>query len=163
MPRKTLPFALAALLVLVGGCRPGEDDLRRIIREELSHEMAKTIVKPVGVIGPYSPAVRVGNFLFVSGQIALDPSSGILRAENIETETRQVLENLRTVLLAAGYDSSQVVSATVYLKNMNDYQKMNAIYGGYFQDGAYPARVTVQVGDLPKQANIEIAVIAYKP
>jgi 2-iminobutanoate/2-iminopropanoate deaminase len=81
----------------------------------------------------------------------------------METETRQVLENLRRILAAAGYDSSHVVSATVYLKDMDDYQKMNVIYGGYFQDGAYPARVAVQVAELPRQAHVEISAIAYRP
>jgi 2-iminobutanoate/2-iminopropanoate deaminase len=153
----------AAVALILSGCSRNDSDLRRIVREEMAATMQKSIIKPVPVIGPYSPAVRVGNFLFVSGQIALDPATGAMRQEDIESETRQVLENLRRILNAAGYDSSHVVSATVYLKNMNDYQKMNLVYGGYFQDGAYPARVAVQVGDLPKQANIEISVIAYKP
>jgi len=77
-------------------------------------------------------------------------------------ETRQVLDNLNFILRSAGYDSSHGVSATVYLKNINDYQKMNLIYGGYFQDGNYPARVAVEVGNLPRQANVEISLIAYK-
>jgi len=133
-----------------------------MIRDEMNAPMQRSIVKPVNVIGPYSPAVKIGRFLFVSGQIAVDQQSGLLRTDNIEAETQQVLENLRLILHAAGYDSTNVVNATVYLKNMNDYQKMNQVYGGYFQEGNYPARVTVQVGDLPKQANVEIAVIAYK-
>jgi 2-iminobutanoate/2-iminopropanoate deaminase len=157
-----LMISTVVLLSLLSGCRPNDEELRRIIRDEMAQSMQKSIIKPVPVIGPYSPAVRVGNFLFVSGQIALDPSTGTLKQDDIAVETRQVLENLRRVLHAAGFDSSHVVSATVYLKNMNDYQKMNAVYGGYFQDGAYPARVAVQVADLPKQANIEISVIAYK-
>jgi 2-iminobutanoate/2-iminopropanoate deaminase len=153
---------VAALALLLIGCRPTEDDVRRIVREEMGRAMEKSIIKPTTVIGPYSPAVRIGNFLFVSGQIAIDPATGGMQQNNIETETRQVLENLRRILTAAGFDSSDVISATVYLKNMNDYQKMNVVYGGYFQEGAYPARVAVQVGDLPKQANVEISVIAYK-
>jgi 2-iminobutanoate/2-iminopropanoate deaminase len=152
----------AVLFSLLSGCRANDDELRRIIRDEMAQSMQKSIIKPVPVIGPYSPAVRVGHFLFVSGQIALDPSTGTLKQDDIAVETRQVLENLRRILNAAGFDSSHVVSATVYLKNMNDYQKMNAVYGGYFQDEAYPARVAVQVADLPKEANIEISVIAYK-
>lgn len=155
-------ICVVALAAVLAGCARGDDDLRRIVREEMATSMQKSIVKPVPVIGPYSPAVRVGNFLFVSGQIALDPATGTMRQDDIESETRQVLDNLRRILNAAGYDSSHVVSATVYLKNMNDYQKMNGVYGGYFQEGAYPARVAVQVADLPKQANIEITVIAYK-
>jgi len=160
---KRLSCTLVAVVMVLSGCRPSEDDLRHIVREEMSRGMEKRIIKPVNVIGPYSPAVKVGNFLFVSGQIALDPESGALKTDNIEVETQQVLDNLRRVLTAAGYDSSHVVSATVYLKNMNDYQRMNAVYGGYFQEGNYPARVAVQVGDLPKRANIEISAIAWKP
>ncbi len=152
-----------AVLLLSSGCGPREEDVRRIVREELSREAGKEVVKPGNVIGPYSPAVRIGKFLFVSGQIGLDPVTGELRNGSIETETRQVLENLRKVLTAAGYDSSHVVSATVYVKNMGDYQKVNSIYGGYFDEGAYPARVAVQVADLPRQANVEISAIAYRP
>jgi len=124
--------------------------------------MERTIVSPVEVAGPYSPAVRVGNFLFVSGQIGLDQKTGSLRNETIETETRQVLDNLMTILRVEGYDSTHVVSATVYLKNISDYPKMNLIYGGYFQEGNYPSRATVEVSNLPKQANVEISLIAYK-
>jgi 2-iminobutanoate/2-iminopropanoate deaminase len=160
---KMLWCTLVVVLMVFSGCRPGEEDLRRIVREEMSRGAEKKIIKPVNVIGPYSPAVKVGNFLFVSGQIALDPQSGALKTDNIEAETQQVLSNLRRVLAAAGYDSTHVVSATVFLKNMSDYQKMNAIYGGYFQEGNYPARVAVQIGDLPKQANVEISAIAWKP
>jgi 2-iminobutanoate/2-iminopropanoate deaminase len=153
---------LCMLLATLAGCRPSEDDIRRIVREEMNAAMQRTIVRPVNVIGPYSPAVKIGRFLFVSGQIGLDQQTKLLRNDNIEVETQQVLENLRVVLNSEGFDSTNVVTATVYLKNMNDYDKMNQVYGGYFQEGNYPSRVTVQVGDLPKQANVEIAVIAYK-
>ena len=159
---KSAIVLLAALAGLLAGCRPGEDEVRRIVREELSAAMQKKIVKPADVIGPYSPAVRLGNFLFVSGQIGLDPATGKLRNENIEEETRQALENLMRILHAEGYDSSQVVSATVYLKNMNEYPRMNVVYGGYFQEGSYPARVCVEVSNLPREADIEVAAIAYK-
>ena len=150
-------------ILCAAGCGPSEQDIHRMIRDELARTMERNIVKPVDVIGPYSPAVKIGNFLFLSGQIGLDQATGQVRNETIEIETHQVLDNLNTVLHAAGYDSSSVVSATVYLKNMNDYPKMNLVYGGFFQDGNYPARVTVEVSNLPKQANIEIALIAYRP
>ena len=153
---------LVVLLLLAAGCRPSDDDVRRIVRQEMQAAMQKEAVSSRNVIGPYSPAVRVGGFLFVSGQIALDPQSGAMMQENIEAETRQVLANLMRVLRAQGYDSSHVVSATVYLKNMNDYIAVNKVYGGYFQEGNYPARVAVEVSALPKQANVEIAAIAYK-
>ena len=151
---------LCALLWVA--CGPSEEDVRRMVREEMNAAAEKTIIAPVGVIGPYSPAVRVGRFLFVSGQIALDPETGTLRNADIEVETRQVLSNLNRILGAAGYDSSHVVSATVYLKNINDYQRVNAIYGGYFEEGHYPARVALEVGNLPRQANLEISLIAFK-
>jgi len=155
-------FLLATLIVSLTGCGSNEDRLRNIVREEIANAtMQRTIIKPVNVIGPYSPAVKIGRFLFVSGQIALD-SAGTLKNENIEAETRQVLANLDLVLKSAGYDASHAVSATVYLKNINDYQKVNQIYGGYFQEGNYPARVAVEVGNLPRQANVEISLIAYK-
>jgi 2-iminobutanoate/2-iminopropanoate deaminase len=156
---------LCAAVLLVGcvqGCRVPDDELRRIVREELEGVPQREFFTPGIVIGPYSPAIRAGRFLFVSGQIALHPDSGQLVRGDIEMETRQVLDNLSRLLRATGYDSSHVVSATVYLKNMNDYTRVNAVYGGYFPDGRYPARVAVEVSNLPRQANVEIAVIAWK-
>ena len=120
---------LAVASVVLAGCRPSEEEIRRIVRSEMNSAMERKIVKPVNVIGPYSPAVRIGRFLFVSGQIGLDQATGTLRNENIESETRQVLDNLMTILRSEGYDSTMVVSATVYLKNMSDYQRMNQVYG----------------------------------
>jgi 2-iminobutanoate/2-iminopropanoate deaminase len=128
----------------------------------MSLAIEKSIVRPVEVVGPYSSAVRIGNFLFVSGQIGIDQETGALRNENIEVETRQVLDKLISILRSAGYDSSHVVSTTVYLKNMSDYAMMNLIYGGYFQEDTYPSRVTVGVSDLPRGANVEISLVAYR-
>lgn len=158
--RTLVCFILCSMVV--AGCRPSEDEMRRLVREELGSAMQKEFVKPGKTIAPYTPAVRVGGFLFVSGQIALDPATGVLRSENLEVETRQVLDNLNRVLKVSGYDSTHLVSATVYLKNMNDYERMNAVYGAFFPAGSYPARVAVEVSNLPRQANIEIAAIAYK-
>ena len=141
--------------IMLSGCRPSEESIRNAMWE-------KKIVSHAKTIGPYSPAVRVGNFLFVSGQIALDQQTGQLKNESIEIETRKVLDNIRTTLALEGFDSSHVVNATVYLKNMSDFQKMNGIYAQYFQEGNYPARTTVEVSELPRQANVEIAVIACK-
>jgi len=122
----------------------------------------KEIIKTADVIGPYSPGVKVGRFLFVSGQIALDPETGELRDESIEAEARQVLANLSGVLVAAGYDASHVVKATVYLTDMGNYQRVNAVYADFFPEGGYPARVAVEVARLPANANVEISAIAYK-
>ena len=152
---------LAVLIFLLSGA-PREEHIRQIVHQELSEAQSIQYVKPGDVIGPYTPAVRVGSFLFVSGQIALDPNTGAMVQDNIEMETRQVLANLNRVLKTAGYDSSTVVSATVYLKNMNDYQKVNQVYGQFFPADKYPARVAVEVSALPRQANIEIAAIAYR-
>lgn len=144
------------------GCQPNEERMREIVREELASAMQRSVFTDANVIGPYSPAQKVGNFLFVSGQIAIDQSTGKLKQDNIEVETRQVLDNLMNVLRKAGYDSSDVVSTTVYLTDMKNFAKMNNIYGGYFEEGNYPTRATVQVAALPRGANIEISAIAYK-
>ena len=124
--------------------------------------MKRTAVTDANVIGPYSTAQKIGNFLFVSGQIALNQQTGVIENRDIETETRQVLNNLMLILQKAGLDSSDVISTTVYLKDIADYPKMNNIYGGYFEEGNYPARATVQVAALPRDAHIEISAIAYK-
>lgn len=110
-------------------------------------------------IGPYSPAVRSGQLLFVSGQIPVDPATGSLVTGDIAAETRQVMENIGTLLRAAGLDFSAVVRSTVFLADMNDFAAMNSVYGGYFRE-PYPARATVQVARLPRDARIEIDVIA---
>ncbi len=159
------PVSLAAALVAcvcLQACRPSDDDLRRFIREESGNAGKREALSSAAVIGPYSPAVRAGKFLFVSGQIALDPQTGQLRQENIGVETKQVLDNVMRVLRSAGYDSSDVVSATVYVRDMKNYASVNTIYAGYFREKDYPARVAVEVSALPKGANVEIAVIAYR-
>jgi len=158
------PFlpTILVLPLLFSGCGPAEEDLREMISEEMKKGTKRAVISPTMTAGPYSPGVRVGNFLFVSGQIGLDQETGFLRSDDIETETRQTLENLMSILRAAGYDSSHVVSSTVYLADIEDYAKMNLIYGGYFGEGNYPARSTVEVDDLPRGANVEISMIAYK-
>jgi len=133
-----------------------------MIHEEIVRTQTRSIVDPIETIGPYSPAVRSGGFLFLSGQIGRDQETGSLVSGGIEDETRQALENLMLVLHAAGYDSSHVVSTTVFLRNMEDYARMNQIYGGYFGEGNYPARTTVGVSDLPRGANVEITAVAFK-
>jgi len=136
--------------------------VKTIVANELANASARSKVTNAEVIGPYSPAVRIGNLLFVSGQIGLDPATGQLAGPEIEAQTQQALRNLGSVLSGTGFDSSHVVQCTVYLKDMNDFQKMNLIYGGYFQEGHYPARTTVEVSNLPRNAIIEIAAIAFK-
>ena len=114
-------------------------------------------------IGPYSQAIRIGNFLYSSGQVALDPASGALVPGGIAEQTVRVIENLKAVLTAAEASLRQVVKTTVFLKNMGDFAAMNEVYGRYFAgDGVTaPARSTVEVARLPKDALVEIEVIAY--
>jgi 2-iminobutanoate/2-iminopropanoate deaminase len=154
-------FCLMAIMVgiAIAGCQPSENRIREIIKEELSSAMKRSVITDANVIGPYSPAQKVGNFLFISGQIAIDQETSKLINDNIEVETRQALDNLTNILHKAGYDSSDVVSTTIYLKDINDYAKVNNIYGGYFQEGNYPARATVQVAALPREARIEVSAI----
>ena len=110
-------------------------------------------------IGPYSQAIRAGDFVFCAGQAGLDPATGNLVSGGIEAETRRVLQNLAVVLKAAGTSLSRAVKTTVFLTNMNDFAKMNAIYAEFFPANP-PARSTVQVSRLPKDACVEIEVIA---
>lgn len=113
-------------------------------------------------IGPYSQAVRVGDFIYTSGQVALDPATGQIVSGGIEAQTTRALENLKAVLEAAGSSLGQVFKTTVFLKDMNDFAAMNAIYGKYLApEGAVaPARSTVGVARLPKDALVEIEIIA---
>lgn len=110
-------------------------------------------------IGPYSPAVRAGQLLFVSGQVALDPATGNMVDGGISEQTRRALDNIGELLLAAGRSFGDVVRTTVFLADMNDFAAMNEVYGQYFVE-PYPARATVQVARLPKDARVEIDVIA---
>ena len=110
-------------------------------------------------IGPYSQAIRAGNLLFLSGQIPLDPATGNLVDGGIEPQTRQVFSNIAAILKAAGATFDHVVSVGVFLADMNDFGKMNAIYAEYFASPA-PARATVQVARLPKDCLVEIQVTA---
>jgi len=110
-------------------------------------------------IGPYSQAVAAGGFVFASGQIPLVPSTGELNTGTIEDQTRQALSNLRAVLEAAGCGLDDAVKTTVYLQDMNDFSRMNAVYGEFFKP-PYPARAAVQVARLPKDAKVEVEAVA---
>lgn len=125
--------------------------------------MSKTIVKTAKApepIGPYSQAVKAGGFLFLSGQVALIPGTSDLNTGNITDETRQVMENLKAVLVEAGMDFSHIVKTTIFLKEMSSFGEVNAEYGKYF-DKDFPARETVAVKTLPKDVNVEISMIAF--
>jgi 2-iminobutanoate/2-iminopropanoate deaminase len=111
-------------------------------------------------IGPYNQAVVANGFVYVSGQIAIHPATGDLVLSDIETETHQVLTNVRAILEAAGSDLDQVVKVSVFVKDMQMFGRINAIYAQYFREENAPARELVQVSELPKFVNIEISVIA---
>ena len=111
-------------------------------------------------IGPYNQAVLKGNTLYTSGQIALNPVTMELVLDNIELETKQVMENMKAVLEAAGMTFENVVKTTIFIMSMNDFGKINAVYGSYFNEKTAPARETVQVACLPKNVNVEISMIA---
>jgi 2-iminobutanoate/2-iminopropanoate deaminase len=110
-------------------------------------------------IGPYNQAVKSGNFLFVSGQIAIKPGTNDLANADIIEETHQVLQNLKAILAEAGMDFSNIVKTTIFLSDMELFSRVNEIYAKYFE-GDFPARETVAVKGLPKNANVEISVIA---
>ena len=113
-------------------------------------------------IGPYNQAVLVGNTLYTSGQIALDPTTMDLVLDDIETETKQVMENMKAVLEAADMTFDNVVKTTIFIMNMGDFARINTVYGSYFDEATAPARETVQVACLPKNVNVEISMLAVK-
>jgi 2-iminobutanoate/2-iminopropanoate deaminase len=113
-------------------------------------------------IGPYNQAVLVGNILYTSGQIALHPLTMELKLDDIETETKQVMENMKAVLESADMTFDNVVKTTIFIMNMNDFARINSVYGSYFDENTAPARETVQVAGLPKGVNVEISMVAVK-
>jgi 2-iminobutanoate/2-iminopropanoate deaminase len=120
----------------------------------------KTPLAPAA-IGPYSQAILVGDTLYCSGQIGLDPKSGLMLTDGIESEAEQVLENLGAVLKAAGMDYCHVVRCSVFLTDINDYAQVNEIYARYFSDDA-PVRETIQAAALPRGARVEISCVAVR-
>ncbi len=113
-------------------------------------------------IGPYSQAILIKDTLYTSGQIALNASTGQLVLDDIRTETKQVMENLKAVLSAAGMDFEQVVKTSIFIADMNDFAAINEVYGSYINNATAPARETVQVARLPKDVNVEISMIAIR-
>ena len=111
-------------------------------------------------IGPYSQAVVANGMVFTSGQVAMEPATGELVSGGVEVQTRRVMENLSAVLTACGTSLEKVVKASIFLKDMNDFQVVNEVYGSYFSDGNPPARSTVQVSRLPKDVDVEIDMVA---
>jgi 2-iminobutanoate/2-iminopropanoate deaminase len=126
--------------------------------------MSKTVVYSSNApepIGPYSQAIQTGNMLFISGQIAIQRSTGNILKSTIEEETGQVMQNLKEILQAAGMTFDNVVKSSIFLKDMNNFPKVNEVYGKYFSANP-PARETVEVSRLPKDVNVEISCIAVK-
>jgi 2-iminobutanoate/2-iminopropanoate deaminase len=124
----------------------------------------KTIINTTDApapIGPYSQAVLANGFLYVSGQIPINPATGELTQDSIKSETEQVMRNLNAVLLEAGFDFSHILKTTIFLTDMSFFAEVNDVYGSYFT-ADFPARETVAVKGLPKGVNVEISVIAYK-
>ena len=112
-------------------------------------------------IGPYNQAIEAGEFIFLSGQIGIDVDTGELINENIQAETNQVMRNIESVLKASNRNFDNVVKSTIFLKDLNDFTLVNEVYSKYFKNKISPARETVEVARLPKDANVEISVIAY--
>ena len=124
----------------------------------MSKQIIKTSTAPAP-IGPYNQAVKAGNFLFISGQVAIDPATSELKMATINEETNQVMKNLSAILAEAGFNFSHVVKTTIFLSDMQLFAEVNEIYSKYFESD-YPARETVAVKGLPKNVNVEISMIA---
>ncbi|WP_299671693.1 Rid family detoxifying hydrolase [uncultured Polaribacter sp.] len=121
-----------------------------------------TTLKAPAPIGPYNQAVLSGNTLYSSGQIAINPENGELVLDSIEAETKQVMQNMKAVLAAAEMTFENVIKSSIFISDMNNFSKINAVYGAYFNDETAPARETVEVANLPKFVNVEISMIAVK-
>lgn len=124
-------------------------------------EVVKTDKAPAP-IGPYNQAIKSGNTIYVSGQIAINPATGELEMEDIQSETARVLENLTAVLHAGGFELSQVVKCSIFISDMGQFSQINEVYAKYFDGDEAPARETVQVSCLPKNVNVEISCIAVQ-
>jgi 2-iminobutanoate/2-iminopropanoate deaminase len=112
-------------------------------------------------IGPYNQAILSGNMLFISGQVCIDPATGLLKNKDVQEETHQVMHNLKAILQAAGMNFNHVVKTTIFITDMNRFAEINEVYGKYFT-AEFPARETVQVSALPKFVNVEISMIAVQ-
>ncbi|WP_435254641.1 Rid family detoxifying hydrolase [Tenacibaculum sp. A30] len=121
-----------------------------------------TTSKAPAPIGPYNQAVLSGNTLYTSGQIAINPETGELVLDSIEAETEQVMQNMKEVLAAADMTFENVIKTSIFISDMHNFSKINAVYGEYFDDATAPARETVEVANLPKFVNVEISMIAVK-
>ena len=155
MKKSLLPISLVILLIALAYNtfnNKNKTDMKRIIN-------TSNAPKP---IGPYNQAVISGDLMFISGQVAFDPNTDELVLDDIQTETKQVMENLKSILEEANLSFNNVVKTTIFLSDMNDFQQVNEVYGSYFSNNQAPARETVEVSRLPKDVNVEISMIAQK-
>ncbi|UAB83470.1 RidA family protein [Zunongwangia sp. SCSIO 43204] len=125
----------------------------------MNKEIIKTDKAPAP-IGPYNQAVKTGNMVFISGQIAINPATGELETGDLETETKLVMENLKAILAEANCTFENVIKTSIFISDMNNFGKINEIYATYFEAATAPARETVEVANLPKFVNVEISAIA---
>ena len=155
LPATPFRAAIALTFCLAGPClaQPASTGVKQVISTPNAPE----------AIGPYSQAIRAGNMVFLAGQIAIDPKTKqLMKDASIEDQTRLVLDNLKAVLEADGLTMDSIVSTSVFLKDLNEFGKMNDVYGTYFKN-APPARATVEVARLPRDVKVEIAAIAVRP
>ena len=155
MKKSLLPVSLVILLIALAYNtfnNKNKTDMKRIIN-------TSNAPKP---IGPYNQAVISGDLMFISGQVAFDPNTDELVLDDIQTETKQVMENLKSILEEANLSFKNVVKTTIFLSDMDDFQQVNEVYGSYFSNDQAPARETVEVSRLPKDVNVEISMIAQK-
>lgn len=157
---KTTKHFLAPLAVLACAVMAPTHAEAQEAGKALQKEVISTTNAPAAV-GPYSQAIKAGNMLFLAGQIPLDPKTSTVVTGGIDIQTSRVLDNLKAVLAANGMTMNDMVSTTVYLKDMNEFAKMNAVYAQYFGDKA-PARATVEVARLPKDVLVEISGVAVR-
>ena len=139
-------------------------DFHILVSEKITQYFMKNIIKTTNSpspIGPYSQAVKIGNTLYTSGQIAINPLTGKLEMDSIEIETHQVMKNMEAVLNDANMTFDNVVKTSIFILNMDNFSRINEIYGQYFTSN-FPARETVEVARLPKDVNLEISMIAIK-
>ena len=155
MKKSLLPVSLVILLIALAYNtfnNKNKTDMKRIIN-------TSNAPKP---IGPYNQAVISGDLMFISGQVAFDPNTDELVLDDIQSETKQVMENLKSILEEANLSFNNVVKTTIFLSDMNDFQQVNEVYGSYFSNNQAPARETIEVSRLPKDVNVEISMIAQK-
>ena len=164
--KQIITCLVASVLLIACSSKKGRETSIEVLNKEILDikKMKKIITtnKAPEPIGPYNQAVLAGNTLYTSGQIAFNPETGALVLDNIQAETRQVMENLKQVLLAADMTFEKVIKTSIFISDMHNFSEINTVYGEYFNNETAPARETVEVANLPKFVNVEISAIAMK-